>query len=148
MATICIVLENAPDIKSFSIIINKLSQEENENLKCEDNKLMLFASLDLMVGHHNYTVFLLLNNGILEGAEDMISDYPELVKLATVAPWQHVDPSRVNNIPGDDNSFKKLQDSMTRKIKIFFTEPAAKACKNFVNFCFGFIDFIFTFFFM
>ena len=119
LTTIWLVLENARDIKCFSIIINKLSQEEHDNLKNEDNKLMLFAPLDLMLTHHNYEVFLLLNNRVLEGAEDTISDYPELVKFATGAPLQHVDPSRVNNIPGDDDSFQKLQDSVIRKIKKF-----------------------------
>ena len=116
LATIWLVLLNAPDISQFSVIINKLSQKEYSTLQNNNEKSRLFAPLQLMGGRHKYTVLLLLNDPMLEDADDKIVNYPELLSFVSNAHWVNVDPSNVSEIPGDDDSFKEQLDSMTDRI--------------------------------
>ena len=72
-----------------------------------------------MGGSQKYNIVLLKHNYILEDAKNKISKYPELVKFAKNAPWMYADPSSVDNIRGDDDSFKKQLDSLTENINTF-----------------------------
>ena len=119
LATMWIVLLNAPEVTQFSIIINKLSQEEYGGLQNNNEKSRLLAPLELMCGRHKYTVLLLLHNPMLEDADDKIVDHPKLVEFLRDAPWVDVNSSNVSEIPGDDDSFKEQLDSMTKKINNF-----------------------------
>ena len=114
-----LVLLNAPSIKSFSIIINKLSPWEYDSFQKNSKNSRLFGPLELIGKSRKYMVFLLKHNQALDGAEDKISSYPELVKFAQDAPWEYVNPSSVNYIPGDDESFQKQLDSLTDKTNNF-----------------------------
>ena len=113
ITTIWLVLLNAPDITSFSKIINKLSQKEYYYLQNDNKKLKLLAPLKLT---GKYQVLLLLNNQMLEDADDMIEGYPDLDKFVSDAPWVAVDSSNVSDIPGDEHSFKELMESFRNKI--------------------------------
>ena len=113
ITTIWLVLLNAPDITSFSIIINKLSQREYDCLKDDNDKLKLLAPLKITEKNH---VFLLLNSQMLKDADDMIENYPDLDKFVNDAPWIDVDSSNVNDIPGDEHSFKELMESFRNKM--------------------------------
>ena len=62
---------------------------------------------------------LLLQNPMLEDADNTIVDYPKLVEFVRDAPWVNVKSSNVSEIPGDDDSFKEQLDSMTEKINNF-----------------------------
>ena len=119
IGTIWLVLRNAPDITSFSIIINKLSQKEYDFLQKNNEKLKLFPPLELISGGHKFSILLLLHNQMLEDANDMIAKYPELDKFVDDAPWIQVDPSNVNDIPGDEESFKEQMDSISNKADNF-----------------------------
>lgn len=123
LTTLWLVLLNAPSIKSFSIIINKLSPWEYDTLQKNNKNSKLFGPLGLMGESRKYMVFLLKYNQALDDAEDKISSYPELVKFAQDAPWEYVDPSLVNYIPGDDESFKKQLDSLTDNTSNFSNNP-------------------------
>ena len=116
LTTMWLVLHNAPDISHFSIIINKLTKTEYDGLQNNNEKLRLLASLDLLGGHHKYTVFLLLKNPKLEDADDKIVNDPELVSFVRNAQCVTVVPSNVRDIPGDDNSFKEQLDSLKNEI--------------------------------
>ena len=116
LTTMWLVLHNAPDISHFSIIINKLTKTEYDGLQNNNEKLRLLASLELLGGHHNYTVFLLLKNPKLEDADDKIVNDPELVSFVRNAQCVTVVPSNVRDIPGDDNSFKEQLDSLKNEI--------------------------------
>ena len=120
LATMWIVLLNAPDVTQFSIIINKLSQKEYGRLQNNNEKSRLLAPLELMSGRHKYAVLLLLHNPMLEDADDTIVDYhPKLVEFVRDVPWMDVKSSNVSEIPGDDDSFKEQLDSMAKKINNF-----------------------------
>ena len=119
LATIWLVLLNAPDVNQFSIIINKLSQIEYGGLQNNIEKSRLLAPLEFLGEHHKYTVMLLLQNPMLEDADNTIVDYPKLVEFVRDAPWVNVKSSNVSEIPGDDDSFKEQLDSMTEKINNF-----------------------------
>ena len=123
LTTIYLVLWNAPDINEFSIIINKLSQKEYDGLQNNNEKSRLLAPLNLLGGHHKYTVLLLLHNPKLEDADDKIVNHPELVSFASNASCVNVDPTNVGEIPGDDDSFKEQLDSMTDKINNYQQPP-------------------------
>ena len=56
---------------------------------------------------------------MLEDANDMIAKYPELDKFVDDAPWIHVDSSNVNDIPGDEESFKEQMNSISNKADTF-----------------------------
>ena len=116
LITIRLVLMNAPEIKCFSIIINKLSQHEHDYLQEDNKKLRLFEPLDLLGQRHQYKVFLLLHNHNLEDAEDVISNYPELIEFAKNTPWVNLNKSSVGDIPGDNETFKEQYDLLTKKI--------------------------------
>ena len=118
-----LVLLNAPSIKSFSIIINKVSPREYDTLQKNSKNSRLFRPLELMGESLKYMIFLSKYNQLLDDAEDTISSYPELVKFAQDTPWEYVDPSLVNYIPGDDESFKKKLDSLTDHTNNFSDNP-------------------------
>lgn len=123
MTTVLLVLVSAPDIKSFNIIVNKLSLQEYECLENDSNKkLQLLAPLEIIGGKRKYKVLLLLHNHMLEDAEDMISNYPELDTFVEKSPWVDIDPLNVNDIPGDDDSFNKQMDSITNKLGFAHTQ--------------------------
>lgn len=113
ITTIWLVLLNAPDIASFSIIINKLSRKEYDYLQNDKKKLKLLAPLKLT---GKFKVLLLLNRQMLKDADDTIEGYPDLDKFVNDAPWVDVDSSNVNDIPGEEHSFKELMESFRNKI--------------------------------
>ena len=123
LATIWLVLLNAPDVNQFSIIINKLSQKEYGGLQNNNEKSRLLAPLELIGGRHKYNVLLLLHNPMLEDDDDKIVDYSKLVEFVRDAPWVDVNSSNVSEIPGDDDSFKEQLDSMTEKINNYQQIP-------------------------
>ena len=116
LATIWLVLLNAPNINFFSIIINKLSKREHDCLQDRDEKSRLLAPLELMSGRHEYKVFLLLNDLKLEAVDDKIVDYPKLVDFVKDAQWVNIDSSNVSEIPGDDESFNEKLNSVAKNL--------------------------------
>ena len=136
LTTMWLVLHNAPDISHFSIIINKLTKTEYDGLQNNNEKLRLLASLELLGGHHKYTVFLLLKNPKLEDADDKIVNDPELVSFVRNAQCVTVVPSNVRDIPGDDNSFKEQLDSLKNEISNLSTDhvPTEVMFMKFIHF--------------
>ena len=117
LTTIWLVLLNAPDIKSFSIIINKVSKAEHVCLQNDEEKSKVLAPLEIISGGHKCDVFPLLIDEILEDADNKIANYPELDNFVRDAPWVDIDSANVIDIPGDENSFKEQVDLLTDKIK-------------------------------
>ena len=106
--TIWLVLESAPYINHFSIIINKLSKKEYGNLQSIKEESRLLAPLEIMAGRKkNITLLLLQNSWMLEDAEDQIENFPELVEFVRNAPWVDAVSSDVNKIPCDNDAFMK-----------------------------------------
>ena len=136
LTTMWLVLLNALDISHFSIIINKLTKTEYDGLQNNNEKLRLLASLELLGGHHKYTVFLLLKNPKLEDADDKIVNDPELVSFVRNAQCVTVVPSNVRDIPGDDNSFKEQLDSLKNEISNLSTDhvPTEVMFMKFIHF--------------
>ena len=141
LTTIWLVLLNAPDINQFNIIINKLSHKEYDRLQNNNEKLRLLEPLDLMGGHHKYTVFLLLHNPKLEDADDKIVNYPELLSFVDNAHWVNVYPSNVSEIPDGDDSFKEQLDSMTDMINNFPSNPPSVLVRLLLLFIFYYFFF-------
>ena len=111
LATIKLVLQNAEDITSYSLIINKLSKRVYDNLLKDDKKEVknLAAELDFQVGKNNSPpkLLLLLNNIKLYDAENEFMVLNDLDEFVRKAPYVYVTPNHVKDIPGDDKSFEK-----------------------------------------
>ena len=116
LTTMWLVLHNAPDISHFSIIVNKLSPREYQMFQNDKEKSTLFASLKLMSERHIYKILLLKHNSRLDDANNLIENTPELNKFVEDTPWFDLHPSNVNEIPGDDESFKKQLDYFADKV--------------------------------
>lgn len=91
LTTISLVLLKAPDMKSFAIIINKLSKEQYKHLQEKNEKTKLLAPLKLISARSKYTVLLLLHDPRLEDAEDTIFYYSELDEFARDSTWLALD---------------------------------------------------------
>ena len=118
LTTIWLVLLNAPKITFANIIINKLSKGEYESLQNKDGmiKSSLLAPLEMMGMRTKCNVFFLLQDQMLADADDAWAHYPELDNFVNNASWVNVDPCFVNDIPGDEESFRKQLDSVKERI--------------------------------
>ena len=118
LTTIWLVVLNTQNITVVNIIINKLSKAEYQSLKKKDGMVesSLIAPLEMMGMRTKCNVFLLLHDEKLADADDTYAQYPELDEFVKDASWVHVDPSFVDDIPGDEKSFEKLLDSLIDKI--------------------------------
>ena len=118
LTTIWLVLLNAPKITLVNIIINKLSKGEYESLQNKDGmiKSSLLAPLEMMGMRTKCNVFFLLQNHMLADADDALAHSPELDNFVNNASWVDVDSCFVNDIPGDEESFKKQLDSVRDKM--------------------------------
>ena len=120
LATIKLVLENAEDITSYSLIINKLSKRVHETLLENDQKeaKRLTAEVDSQVGKNKNPpeLFLLLNNIKLYDAENEFMTFNDLDKFVTLAPWVELNSNNVKDIPGDDKSFEEAIVLVTEEL--------------------------------
>ena len=118
LATIWLVLQNAPNIKDVNIIINKLSKGEYESLQNKEEmvKSSLLEPLEMIGMRTECNILLLLHDQMLEDADDALAHYPELDNFVNKASWVDVDSSRVNDIPCDEESFRKQLDSVRDRI--------------------------------
>ena len=118
LTTIWLVLLNAPKITLVNIIINKLSKGEYESLRNKDGmiKSSFLAPLEMMGMRTKCNVFFLLQDQMLADANDAWAHYPELDNFVNNASWVNVDSRFVNDIPGDEESFKKQLDSVRDKM--------------------------------
>ena len=120
LATIKLVLQNAKEIKSYSLIINKLSKRVYDNLHANDQKELqvLAAELDYQVGNNrNPAKFLvLLNNDKLCDAENEFMKLDALDDFLCMLPCVQLNPNQVKEIPGDDKSFEEAIFSATEEL--------------------------------
>ena len=111
LATIKLVLGNAEDITSYSLIINKLSKPVYNNLLKEDGEEMrnLVEELDFQAGKNKNPpkLLLLLNNITLYDAENEFVALNDLDEFVTKAPYVDLNSNHVKDIPGDDKSFEE-----------------------------------------
>ena len=128
LATIWLVLLNAPDITCFNIIINKVSKNCHDSLQDDNKKSELLAPLELM-GEHKYMVLMLPFNRMLFDADNKIVDFPELVQFAEAAQWINIDSSSVSEIPVEACAFYEKMDILYDSIAQ--QRASASACKNF-----------------
>ena len=115
LKTIWLVLMNTPDIKIVNIIINKLSKQEYDSLQSIDEikKSSLLAILQTIDRDFQYNVLPLLLNEAIEDADDMTASFPGLDNFVREVPWESIHPTRVNEIPGEDESFREQLNSNT-----------------------------------
>ena len=118
LKTIWLVLVNTPDIKIVNIIINKLSKEEYDSLQRIDEmeKSSLVAVLQSIGRDFQYNVLPLLLNETIEDADDMTASFPDLDNFVREVPWEDIDSARVNEIPGDDDSFHEELNTRREEI--------------------------------
>ena len=118
LTTLWLVLLSTPDITVVNIIINKLSKGEYQSLEQKDGMVEsnLIASLEMMGMRTKYNVFSLLEDENLVDVEDKLAQYPKLDNFVNKALWMHLDSRFVNDIPGDEKSFRKQLNSLTDKI--------------------------------
>ena len=106
VATIKLVLENAKDITSFSLIINKLTKKMRNKILENDRKLQkeLVTKISLGCGSDLVPcgVLLLLRNDDLDDTDNTFAVMKDLNKFVKEASDVEVKPSNVQNIPAED----------------------------------------------
>ena len=144
LTTIWLVLQNAPDITIINIIINKLSKGEYESFQNKDGMVesILLEPLEMMGMRTECNVFLLLHDQMLADADDAFVHYPKLEKVVKKDSWVDVDSSRVSDIPGDEESFRKQLDSMRDRIITSWENQLSMLVRLLLLFFFLFIFFI------
>lgn len=112
MTTIRLVLENATDITSYSLIVNKLTPRLYKELLGDEGKKLrqLVAELNFRGAQnvHPPEILLLLRKDQLDDADNAFAELEGLKSFVENAPCVKVIPNHVRNIPGDDYFDKQL----------------------------------------
>ena len=112
LTTIRLVLENATDITSYSLIVNKLTPRLYKELLGDEGKKMrqLVAELNFSGAQnvHPPEILLLLRKDQLDDADNAFAELEGLKSFVENAPCVKVIPNHVRNIPGDDYFDKQL----------------------------------------
>ena len=119
LTTIKLILENAKDITSYSLIINKLSRNVYDDLQNENRKELkrLASEVDFHVGKNRIlpNLLLVLNNLKLDDAKNELMKIDNLDEFIATAPNVIVDPNNIKDIPGDDKSFEEAEVSVKKE---------------------------------
>ena len=106
VATIKLVLENAKDITSFSLIINKLKKKMRNKILENDRNLLKQLVTKISLGCASdlvpYAFLLLLRNDDLDHADNTFVVMKDLNKFVKEASDVEVKPSNVQDIPAED----------------------------------------------
>ena len=112
LTTIRLVLENATDITSYSLIVNKLTPRLYKELLGDEGKKLrqLVAELNFRGAQnvHPPEILLLLPKDQLDDADNAFAELEGLKSFVENAPCVKVIPNHVRNIPGDDYFDKQL----------------------------------------
>lgn len=112
LTTIQLVLENATDITSYSLIVNKLTPRLYKELLGDEGKKLrqLVAELNFRGAQnvHPPEILLLLRKDQLDDADNAFAELEGLKSFVENAPCVKVIPNHVRNIPGDDYFDKQL----------------------------------------
>lgn len=121
MATIKLVLDSAPDIKDYSLIINKLSLVAYNKLIQEDWKQLkiLVAEMTELIDckENPPTIFLLKNQFKLHDVENEVIKWDELDEFAKEAPCTTVTANSVRDILDDPSFFKTIVEFLMESVK-------------------------------
>ena len=135
LATIKLVLDNATDIISYSLIINKLSKRAYDNLITDGGKGLKknLSELEFQVGKNRKPpkALLLLSDNILNDAENKFINLDRLDGFVQKAPRVYVNPNNVKEISGDHKSFEDCVISVLKKLNHLRNDKEAmlKQCK-------------------
>ena len=120
LATIKLVLENAKDITSFSLIINKLTKIMQSKILENDGELLKKLVTEISFGCESDTdpcaVLLLLRNDNLDDSENTFAVMEELNEFVNKAGDVEVRPSSVQDIPVDD--FDKIVEQFEKQLSL------------------------------
>ena len=112
LTAIRLVLENATDITSYSLIVNKLTPRLYKELLGDEGKKLrqLVAELNFRGGQnvHPPEILLLLRKDQLDDADNAFAELEGLKSFVENAPCVKVIPNHVRNIPSDDYFDKQL----------------------------------------
>lgn len=112
LTTIRLVLENATDITSYSLIVNKLTPRLYKELLGNEGKKLrqLVAELNFRGAQnvHPPEILLLLRKDQLDDADNAFAELEGLKSFVENAPCVKVIPNHVRNIPSDDYFDKQL----------------------------------------
>lgn len=112
LTTIRLVLENATDITSYSLIVKKLTPRLYKELLGDEGKKLrqLVAELNFRGAQnvHPPEILLLLRKDQLDDADNAFAELEGLKSFVENAPCVKVIPNHVRNIPGDDYFDKQL----------------------------------------
>ena len=112
LTTIRLVLENATDITSYSLIVNKLTPRLYKELLGDEGKKLrqLVAELNFRGAQnvHPPEILLLLRKDQLDDADNAFAELEGLKSFVENAPCVKVIPNHVRNIPSDDYFDKQL----------------------------------------
>ena len=121
VTTMKLVLESAPDIKSFSLIINKLSPIAYDRLLCNNGAQLKKLITELLVQINSKdnppTILLLKSQSQLYDRDDKFARWIELSKFVQKAPIINVRSAYVSDLKSDPDSFQKTLDGINRQLE-------------------------------
>lgn len=108
LVTIWLVLMHALNIKSYIILVNKLSQQEHIHFETIKKEIMnLVTKLDPQEERQEPFIFPLLFDDMLDDIENKFKKFENLNEFIAKVPWVYVNPKRVSEIQYDDYTFKQ-----------------------------------------
>ena len=120
-ATMKLVLESAPDIKHFSVIINKLSANAYDRLLCKSGAKLKMLITELVVPTSSSdeppTVLLLKNQIKLYDRDNEFVRMNELNEFVEKAPIINIKSAHVNNLICGPYFSKKKLDVVNRQLE-------------------------------
>ena len=121
VTTIKLVLESAPDIKRFSLIINKLSTIAYNRLLSNNAAQLKKLITELLVQINSKdnppTILLLKSEKVLLDQDNRFARWNLLNEFVQKAPCISVRSAHVNDLKSDLNSFQKTLDTVNSQLE-------------------------------
>lgn len=106
--TIRLVLEHAKDIRSYIILVNKLSKRDSENFQTIKKEILNeVKKLEVQYGRSNPHIVPVLNDKKLNDAENKFLTFEHLNRQIRDAEWVELNPNNVKDIQDDYDLFKQ-----------------------------------------
>ena len=108
LVTIWLVLMHAGNIKSYIILVNKLSKQEHIHFETIKKEIInSVTKLDPQEERQTPYILPLLFDDTLNDVENEFKKFENMNEFIAKVPWVNVNPDSVNEIQYDDHSFKQ-----------------------------------------
>ena len=109
LVTIWLVLIHALNIKSYVVLVNKLSKQEHIHFETIKKEIInLVTKLDPQDERQEPYILPLLFDDMPHDTENEFKKFENLNEFLAKVPWVNVNPNSVSEIQYDDYSFKQI----------------------------------------